>query len=65
MGHGYWYANEWVMSDVLAIFRWNLPPGDRGLQRRENGVWIFPKDYPQRITQAVLDRTNQTPSTGQ
>lgn len=65
MGHGYWYANEWVMSDILAIFRWNLSPEQRGLEHQSNGTWIFPKDYPQRITQAVLDRVQAStaPST--
>jgi esterase/lipase superfamily enzyme len=66
MGHGYWYANEWVMSDVLATFRWNLSPPQRGLDRTSSGKWMFPSDYPQRITQAVVDwarREHGPPST--
>jgi esterase/lipase superfamily enzyme len=55
MGHGYWYSNEWVMSDILTIFRWNLPPQVRGLHEMSSGKWTFPKDYPTRVTQAVVD----------
>jgi hypothetical protein len=65
-GHGYWYANEWVMTDVLTIFRWNLPPEQRGLERQTNGKWIFPQDYPSRVTQAVVDilaEENRFPTT--
>jgi esterase/lipase superfamily enzyme len=58
-GHGYWYANEWVMSDILMIFRWTLSPQDRGLARTRSGKWIFPQDYPSRATQSVLDRVGQ------
>jgi esterase/lipase superfamily enzyme len=65
-GHGYWYANEWVMTDVLTIFRWTLPPEKRGLDRQPSGKWIFPQDYPTRVTQAVVDtltEENRIPST--
>lgn len=54
-GHGYWYGNEWIMSDILMIFRWNLSPDQRGLTRTPGGKWVFPQDYPSRATQAVLN----------
>jgi esterase/lipase superfamily enzyme len=60
-GHGYWYGNEWVMSDILTIFRWDLPPQERGLNREPGGKWTFPPDYPSRITQAVLKALGREP----
>jgi esterase/lipase superfamily enzyme len=54
-GHGYWYANDWVITDVLVGFRWQIPAGERGLvQRPGKARWFFPKDYPERVTAAVL-----------
>ena len=23
-GHYYWYSNDWVMTDVLVTFRWQM-----------------------------------------
>ena len=54
-GHGYWYQNAWVATDVLASFRWSIPAQDRGLARVGDGqTWYFPNDYPQRITALVV-----------
>ncbi len=53
-GHGYWYQNAWVATDVLASFRWDVQPDVRGLERIEGKpTWYFPNDYPQRITDLV------------
>jgi esterase/lipase superfamily enzyme len=53
-GHYYWYSNEWVMSDVLVDFRWQISPDQRGLYRTPGtSRWHFPKDYPQKVTEAV------------
>ncbi len=54
-GHGYWYQNAWVATDVLASFRWSIPAQERGLARVGDGqTWYFPNDYPQRITDLVV-----------
>jgi esterase/lipase superfamily enzyme len=57
-GHGYWYNNSWVSTDILASLRWQLPADQRGLELlREGGrQWFFPADYPQRIDDIVLAR---------
>jgi esterase/lipase superfamily enzyme len=57
-GHGYWYNNSWVSTDILASLRWQLPADERGLELlREGGrQWFFPADYPQRIDDFVLER---------
>jgi len=52
-GHGYWFANDWIMTDLLVVFRWQIPPDSRGLVRHKSGRWFFPKDYPQKVTEAV------------
>jgi len=53
-GHYYWYANDWVMTDVVVAFRWQLSPDQRGLYRKPGMArWNFPKDYPQKVTNAV------------
>lgn len=55
-GHGYWYQNPWVATDVLASFRWNISADVRGLARvgDDSQTWYFPNDYPQRITDMVV-----------
>jgi len=57
-GHGYWYQNSWVSTDILASLRWQLPADERGLEiLREGGLqWFFPADYPQRIDDIVLEK---------
>jgi esterase/lipase superfamily enzyme len=53
-GHGYWYANSWIMTDLLVDLRWQIPAAQRGLVRRSGKArWYFPKDYPARVTEAV------------
>ena len=53
-GHGYWYANDWVLTDLLVSFRWQIKPDQRGLYRKEGMArWFFPRDYPEKITAAV------------
>jgi esterase/lipase superfamily enzyme len=61
-GHGYWYANDWIMTDVLVGFRWQIPADERGLvQRPGKARWFFPKDYPDRVTAAVRRHAGQEP----
>lgn len=56
-GHGYWYANPWVSSDILTTLIWQLPPDQRGLVRVPGKyVWTFPKDYPDRVHTFVTEQ---------
>jgi esterase/lipase superfamily enzyme len=53
-GHYYWYSNDWVMTDVLVSFRWQISPDKRGLYHKPGmSRWYFPKDYPDKVTAAV------------
>jgi esterase/lipase superfamily enzyme len=53
-GHYYWYSNDWVMTDVVVSFRWQISPDQRGLYHKPGmSRWYFPKDYPDKITAAV------------
>jgi len=53
-GHGYWYANSWIMTDLIVMLRWQVGAEERGLvQKPGRARWFFPKDYPTRINGAV------------
>jgi esterase/lipase superfamily enzyme len=53
-GHGYWYANDRIMTDLLVILRWQILADQRGLvQKPGMARWFFPKDYPARVYEAV------------
>ena len=53
-GHYYWYTNDWVMTDILVSFRWQISPDQRGLYHKPGmSRWYFPKDYPEKVTAAV------------
>ena len=53
-GHGYWYANSWIMTDLLVTLRWQVGAKERGLVRKPGlARWFFPRDYPTRINEAV------------
>jgi esterase/lipase superfamily enzyme len=61
LGHYYWYANDWVMTDVLVNFRWQISPDQRGLYHKPGmSRWYFPKDYPDKVTAAVKQMTMPT-----
>ena len=53
-GHGYWYANDWISTDITLSLRHPLPPARRCLVNRPNTrtVWRFPEKYPE----CVADR---------
>lgn len=45
-GHGYWYANELISSDVTLSLRYPFPPAQRCLRNApDSKVWIIPDDY--------------------
>lgn len=55
-GHGYWFANQRVSSDVLLSMVYPFDPAWRGLVHGPGkGLWTFPDDYPQRVGTAVHD----------
>jgi esterase/lipase superfamily enzyme len=53
-GHGYFFANTRVSSDVLLSMIYPFEPAWRGLEHPPGrGMWIFPDDYPRRVKDAV------------
>ena len=45
-GHGYWYANDWISTDVLLSLRYPIPPQRRCLvPGPHKNIWKFPDDY--------------------
>jgi esterase/lipase superfamily enzyme len=65
-GHGYWYANEWISSDIVLSLRHPIPPQKRCLAHGQGGiVWTFPPDYERCLEQTLLKEFPQlrrTPS---
>lgn len=59
-GHGYWFANQRVSSDVLLSMVYPFDPAWRGLVHGPGlGLWTFPADYPQRVGDAVYQAAPQ------
>ena len=59
-GHGYWFANQRVSSDVLLSMVYPFDPVWRGLVHGPGlGLWTFPEDYPQRVGDAVYEAAPQ------
>lgn len=55
-GHGYWFANQRVSTDVLLSMLYPFDPTWRGLDHVPGpGLWTFPDDYPERIGRAVYE----------
>ncbi len=56
-GHGYWYANEVISSDVALSLRYPIPPASRCLQNDPPGshVWRIPEGYVACVTTRLLD----------
>jgi esterase/lipase superfamily enzyme len=53
-GHGYFFANPRVSSDVLLSMIYPFDPAWRGLVHPPGrGMWTFPDDYPERVKNAV------------
>jgi esterase/lipase superfamily enzyme len=45
-GHGYWYANEWISTDVTVSLRYPVPPEARCLVLKPGTrVWRIPENY--------------------
>ncbi len=59
-GHGYWFANQRVSSDVLLSMIYPFDPTWRGLVHGPGlGLWTFPADYPRRVGDAVYQAEPQ------
>jgi esterase/lipase superfamily enzyme len=55
-GHGYWFANQRVSSDVLLSMVYPFDPAWRGLVHGPGlGLWTLPDDYPRRVGDAVYE----------
>jgi esterase/lipase superfamily enzyme len=45
-GHGYWYANDWISTDVLLSMRYPIAPEKRCLTSAgAKNIWKFPVNY--------------------
>lgn len=55
-GHGYWYANDWISTDVLIALRYPIPPAKRCLVSVPGRprIWKLPDDYLQCVTERLL-----------
>jgi esterase/lipase superfamily enzyme len=56
-GHGYWYANNWISTDVTLSLRHPIPPGKRCLVNVPGKplTWRFPDDYPKCVGDRLLE----------
>jgi esterase/lipase superfamily enzyme len=56
-GHGYWYANDWISTDVTVSLRHPIPPARRCLVNdpRRPRVWQIPEDYPRCVADRLLE----------
>jgi esterase/lipase superfamily enzyme len=55
-GHGYWYANDWISTDIILSLRHPLPPARRCLVKKPNtrAVWQLPEQYPECVADRLL-----------
>ena len=54
-GHGYWYANEVISTDVTLSLRYPIPPEQRCLKNKgRSRVWIMPEDYVDCVATRLL-----------
>ena len=54
-GHGYWYANEWISTDIVLALRYPIPPDRRCLAQGEGKrLWLFPPDYVECLERSLL-----------
>ena len=55
-GHGYWFANDWISSDVTISMRYPVPAKQRCLKAGlANSVWLLPDDYPDCLVKRLLE----------
>lgn len=55
-GHGYWYANEVISTDVALSLRYPIPPANRCLTNAEGKrVWRIPDNYVECVSNRLLE----------
>jgi esterase/lipase superfamily enzyme len=53
-GHGYWFANDWISTDVALSLRHPIPPAQRCLTPGPRRViWKFPDNYVDCVVQRL------------
>lgn len=53
-GHGYWFANDWISTDVALSLRYPIPPAQRCLiPGPRSGIWKFPENYVDCLVQRL------------
>jgi esterase/lipase superfamily enzyme len=56
-GHGYWYANELISTDVTLSLRYPIAPADRCLVNHKSPrVWHIPPNYVDCLAERLLAR---------
>jgi esterase/lipase superfamily enzyme len=60
-GHGYWFANDWISTDLILSLRESIPPQRRCLAPggAEGRFWVFPPDYEACLEEALLGQFPQ------
>jgi esterase/lipase superfamily enzyme len=53
-GHGYWYANDWISTDVLLSLRYPIPPEKRCLVATAKRVWKMPDNYVDCVAERLV-----------
>lgn len=55
-GHGYWYANDWISTDVILSLRYPIHPENRCLAKHKKGknMWRIPDDYIDCVADRLL-----------
>jgi esterase/lipase superfamily enzyme len=54
-GHGYWYANDWISTDVLLSLRFTLTPQQRCLEQAgQRSVWRLSDDYVDCLARRIV-----------
>ena len=55
-GHGYWYANEVISTDVTLSLRYPIPPEQRCLRTKPGSrVWRMPDGYADCVANRLLE----------
>lgn len=54
-GHGYWYANDVISTDVTLSLRYPIPPAERCLvNRKGTKIWYIPPNYVDCVAERLL-----------